>query len=137
MPVMVGRRVFGGGLIFSFVKYLLAGGMGFVLDFAVLTFCYTILGWHYLFSATLGFCAGLLFVYLSSNKWVFDKRQMKDNYLLEFSIFLIIGLVGLLLTNLLMWAFVDGCGLYALVAKLVTTAIVLLWNFGARKIILY
>lgn len=111
--------------------------MGFIIDFGTLSFCYSVLKWHYLIAATLGFSAGLIFVYVSSNQWVFDARQMRDRRLLEFSIFLIIGLIGLLLTNLLMWAFVEEIGLHALVAKLVTTAIVLLWNFGARKIILY
>lgn len=124
-------------LIAAFLKYLLAGGMGFIIDFGTLSFCYSVLKWHYLIAATLGFSAGLIFVYVSSNQWVFDARQMRDRRLLEFSIFLIIGLIGLLLTNLLMWAFVEKIGLHALVAKLVTTAIVLLWNFGARKIILY
>ncbi len=124
-------------LLSSFLKYLIAGGMGFLIDFGTLLFCYSVLEWHYLLAATLGFSAGLVFVYAASNKWVFDARQMKDRRLLEFSIFLIIGLIGLLLTNLFMWAFVEGIGLHALAAKLITTAVVLLWNFGARKIILY
>lgn len=111
--------------------------MGFLIDFGVLAFCYSILGAHYLLSASLGFTTGLIFVYVSSNKWVFDTRQMKNHRAIEFLIFLAIGLIGLLLTNVLMWAFVDGLHLHALIAKLFTTAVVLLWNFGARKYILY
>ena len=62
---------------------------------------------------------------------------MADKVVAEFLIFLIIGLIGLGLTLLFMWLFVDVAGIYPLISKLVTTAIVLLWNFGARKIILY
>lgn len=121
----------------AFFKYLLAGGMGFLIDYTTLTICLSLLGLHYLISASAGFICGLVFVYISSNKWVFETRQMKENRLLEFSIFLIIGLIGLLLTNLLMWALVDGLNIHALIAKLFTTGVVLMWNFGARKFILY
>lgn len=124
-------------LITSFLKYLVAGGFGFVLDYATLTLCYKVLGWHYLAAATCGFIVGLVFVYISSNKWVFDTRKMKNRRVQEFSIFAVIGIIGLGLTNLFMWMLVDGLGVYPLIAKLFTTGIVLMWNYGARKVILY
>lgn len=124
-------------LVVSFVKYLVAGGAGFIIDYSVLFVCFELLGWHYLISSIMGFIAGLIFVYISSNKWVFLHRSLADKVVAEFVIFLLIGLVGLGLTVLFMWLFVDVAGVYPLVSKLATTVIVLLWNFGARKIILY
>lgn len=121
----------------SFTKYLVAGGAGFTVDYSVLTLCYVLFGCHYLISAALGFVAGLVFVYISSNKWVFTHRRLKDNVAMEFFVFALIGIIGLLLTVLFMWVFVDVAGIYPLVAKLITTALILMWNFGARKIILY
>ena len=121
----------------TFAKYLVAGGAGFVVDYSFLTLCYVLLGCHYLISAALGFIAGLVFVYISSNKWVFACRRLKDNVAMEFFVFAIIGIIGLLLTVLFMWVFVDVSGIYPLVAKFMTTALVLVWNFGARKMILY
>lgn len=121
----------------SFAKYLVVGGAGFIVDYSILTLCYVLLGCHYLISAALGFVAGLVFVYISSNKWVFAHRRLKDNVTMEFLVFTIIGIIGLLLTVLFMWVFVDVTGIYPLVAKLITTALVLVWNFGARKLILY
>lgn len=107
------------------------------MDFGTLYLCFNILGMHYLISAGLGFIVGLVFVYISSNKWVFGKRQMGDRQVLEFSLFAIIGIVGLGLTVLFMWLFVDAFGIYPLIAKLITTGLVLIWNFGARKYLLY
>lgn len=121
----------------SFCKYLIAGGAGFLLDFGTLYLCFNILGMHYLMSSILGFIVGLVFVYISSNKWVFGERQMGDRQVLEFSLFAIIGVVGLGLTVLFMWLFVDTFGVYPLIAKLITTGLVLIWNFGARKYLLY
>lgn len=120
-----------------FAKYLVAGGAGFIIDYSVLTLCYVLLCCHYLISAALGFVAGLIFVYISSNKWVFARRRLKDNTAMEFFVFALIGIIGLLLTVFFMWLFVDVSRIYPLVAKLITTALVLMWNFGARKIILY
>ena len=72
---------------------------------------------------------------------------MGDKQAAEFTIFTVIGLVGLVLTNFFMWLFVSVCsGVWAALglafcavemSNLVTEGLVLLWNFGARKIILY
>ena len=124
-------------LIAAFFRYAIAGGIGFVLDYGVLTICYEVLGLHYLVASVTGFVAGMVFVYLCSNKWVFATRSMADKAWLEFAIFAIIGVVGLGLTVLMMWIFVEVFKIYPLISKLFTTALVLLWNFFARKIILY
>ena len=48
-----------------------------------------------------------------------------------------VGIIGLGLTEGLMWFFTDLVGLHYMLSKLVTAALVLLWNFIARKIILF
>ena len=121
----------------AFVRYIVAGGIGFVIDYGVLALCYEILELHYLFASAVAFMAGLIFVYACSNKWVFKTRCMRNHVWLEFCIFTLIGLIGLGLTLLFMWLFVEICHIYPMISKLMTTALVLLWNFMARKIILY
>lgn len=121
----------------SFLRYLVAGGLGFVVDYSALFLLYRCIGLHYLMSAGVAFVAGLVFVYVSSNMWVFSTRKMQDKQWLEFVVFALIGLVGLALTVSLMWVFVEFCAFNPLVSKLVTTGIVLIWNFSARKLILY
>lgn len=125
------------GIVGSFVRYMLAGGLGFVIDYVVLAVLYEVMGIHYLASSAAGFMAGLIFVYITSNKWVFTHRRMENKAWLEFLIFAVIGVMGLGFTLLFMWLFVDVCHIYPLISKFFTTALVLLWNFSARKIILY
>ena len=124
-------------LFLSFVKYALVGGGGAVLDFGTLMLAYGLFGWHYLVATAFGFIVGLVFVYVLSNLWVFNQRRMGDSPAREFAVFTLIGLAGLALTQLFMWSFVDGLGLPVVPAKLITMALVLCWNFGARKWILY
>lgn len=124
-------------LSWCFSKYIIAGGMAFFIDFATLSFLYKVLGVHYIAATAIGFIAGLVSAYITSNKWVFEQRRFVHATCVEFAIFAAVGIVGLGLTVLLMWIFVDGVSLHPLIAKLITTALVLIWNFGARKWILY
>ena len=135
-------------LVASFLRYLVAGGIAFVVDFAVLFIWVKVLDWHYLSGAALGFAMGLLVTYINSNMWVFRHRKLQDKQVAEFTIFTVVGLVGLGLTLVFMWLFVDvSAGLWAyfgisrdnaeVLAKLPTEALVLLWNFGGRKWLLY
>ena len=52
----------------------------------------------------------------------------------EFALFIVISLIGLGLTELLMWAFTDGLGLFYLLSKAIAAIIVLLWNFFAKRL---
>lgn len=121
----------------SFFRYVWTGGLGFALDFGTMAALYYGLGLHYQVATALGFLLGLVVVYLICNIWVFANRQMKNSPTKEFAIFAIIGLLGLGLTHLLMWLFVGQCSLEAALAKCFTAVIVLVWNYGARKVIIY
>lgn len=121
----------------SFTKYVLVGGVAFCLDYAVLSFTHLVLDWHPLLAAAAGFCSGVVCTYLCCNYWVFSHRKMRDKQAQEFAVFVFIGLVGLLLTLLLIGFFDDVVGLPTEISKLPTEALVLLWNFTARKIALY
>lgn len=121
----------------AFSKYVLVGGVAFCLDYAVLSFTHRVLGWPSLAAAAAGFCCGVVCTYLCCNYWVFTHRKMREHQAREFAVFTGIGLVGLLLT-LLFIGFFDGVvGLPTELSKLPTEALVLLWNFSARKIALY
>ncbi len=124
-------------LFLTFVKYALVGGGGAVLDFSALMLAYKVFELHYLLASAMGFCLGLVFVYILSNVWVFSQRRMGDAPAREFAVFTLIGLGGLAFTQLFMWSFVEGLCLPVPFAKIITLSLVLCWNFGARKWILY
>jgi len=120
----------------QFFRYLFVGGGAFVVDFGLLFVFTHFLNLHYLLSATLSFIAGLLVNYFISTSWVFNRKTVKNKYL-EFFVFAIIGVIGLGFNDLFMWIFTDRFGIYYLLSKIMTTAIVYFWNFFARKYILF
>ena len=111
----------------------------FVVDFGLLWFVTDICHAHYLVGAFCGYTAGLIITYLLSIKWIFSERKLSEQQGAEFIIFTVIGLVGLLLTQGLMYAFTEylfGTDHY-LYSKLLTTVIVSLFNFAMKKLLLF
>ena len=76
--------------------------------------------------------------YLASVSWVFRacKRNVEKKSL-EFSLFVVIGILGVAFNQFLMWAFVDFLSLMPMFAKVLAAVLVLFWNFGARKFFLF
>ena len=120
----------------QFVRYAVVGLLAFVVDFAVLVACTELLGWHYLWSATAGFAVGLLANYALSVSWVFNERRVASRQI-EFLVFSLIGIGGLFLTAMLMWIGSDVVGIDYRICKVATVALVTLWNFGLRRIVLF
>lgn len=123
-------------LLVQFVRYFFVGGFAFVVDFGLLYILTEYAGLHYLLSATLSFISGLLVNYVISCIWVFSNSKFK-NRLVEFLFFASIGVVGLLLNDALIWLFTDCIGTHYMFSKIVAAAIVYLWNFFARKYLVF
>ena len=132
-------------LFHEFLRYVLVGGMAFLVDFGVLylskTMFFSRMGHTgILLSAALGFTAGLIFNYIFSLFFVF--RQIDENVkrrkIRSFVLFAVIGIIGLLITELCMYAGIYMFGQkWYLIVKIFTAGIVLLWNYAGRKILIF
>ena len=126
-----------GNLWIQVFRYLVSGGVAFLVDAGLLALLTECFGQHLLLLWTaIAFGAGLLTTYLFSIAWGFDNRSMRSRTA-EVAIFVGIGIVGLGLTELLMWLLTGKAGIHYLVAKVITTVIVFVWNFSAKKLILF
>jgi putative flippase GtrA len=118
------------------VRSLLSGGVSFLVDFLTLYILTDYVGLHYLQSTALAFLGGVITCYLFSITWVFCRRSYQSKSL-EFAIFALLSLIGLGLTDVIMYALTDGAGCYYLVSKIVATVVVFFWNFFSRKFLLF
>jgi putative flippase GtrA len=125
-----------GALAGEGARYLLASGVAFAVDFGVYTGLIRLAGVAYLIAAPVGFSLGLVVVYALSVRWVFRHRSLADARL-EFTIFTVIGLAGLALNQLVIYAGVEWAGLAPEAAKLVSAAIGVCFNFLCRKLLLF
>ncbi|MFR4394052.1 MAG: GtrA family protein [Ruminococcus callidus] len=125
----------------SIFRYCFVGGAATVIDWC---FCTTVFPgvsselcssrkWDF-------FVAGLLANYFLSTFWVFRSSKVQSR-LVEFLAFAAIGVVGLLLTIGITKVSEITLGnitsAYQMIGKVVSTMVAFLWNFFARKYLLF
>lgn len=121
----------------QFFRYLFVGGIATVVDWGVLFALTELLQLHHLISAIFAFAAGLATNFLLSKLLVFRANEARTNALGEFLGYALIGIIGLGITELIMYLFTDGLSLYYMLSKAIATVVVLVWNYVARKLLLY
>lgn len=126
-------------LLGQFLRYLVTGGLAFVADFGLFALCLYVFEWHYLVANLVGLVVGLVINYAISIAWVFSacKRTLEKKKSMEFGIFAIIGVAGVGLNQLCMFLMIGKWEWQEMLSKVIAAAIVLMWNFLARKLILF
>ena len=118
------------------IRYFGAAAFALVIDLATLSGLIHIAGVHYLLAAPIGFALGLALIYLLSVRWVFDERRLA-NPRVEFAVFALIGLAGMGINELVIYAGVEQFALGPEQAKLPSAALVFSFNFATRKLLLF
>ena len=111
-------------------------GAPHLVDF-VLLFVLTRLGVPTVPAAGTAFAVGVTCNFLLTKFFAFKSVDPRVGGAGEVAIFAFISAVGLVLTMVFMHLFTDVLGLYVMVSKLVSAALVFSWNFLGRKLILY
>lgn len=117
----------------QFFRYCFVGGIATIADWSVL-YVAEHMGLYYLVAAAAGFICGLACNYVLSTRMVFNGSSAKiASAGKEFLAYAGIGVVGLVMTLALMFVLTDWAGLHFMVSKIISTVLVLIWNFLARK----
>lgn len=125
-----------GGQLRQFVLYFAISVVALAVDYGLLIFLTEYVGIYYLISASISFLAGLVLAYAASVSYIFDERRLSSRSI-ELTSFVAIGVVGLLLNGLLLWAITTGTPLSYQIAKLPTAGITFLFNYVARRNLLF
>ena len=117
-------------------KYFLVSAVSLALDLAVYWTLVNRAGVHYLVANPVSVSAGLVLNYLLSVTLVFRQRRLKRRHA-EFVGFVLIGLAGLAVNEAFIALFVGVFGLGALIGKLGAAGVSFVFNFVARKVLLF
>lgn len=122
-------------LFVQIFKFVIVGGIATIIDWFVYYILYNFLHVPPLIANILSFSVSVIYNYNASVRWVFDvnKDKSKKKMFIEFMIF---SILGLLLSELLLWIFIDLLTINAMISKIIATAIVMVFNFITRKIFL-
>lgn len=116
-------------------KFGVVGGIAFIIDYGIMVISKELLGFSILISAALGFTISVIFNYIASVKWVFDVNREK-NEKKNFVLFIIFSIIGLILTEIIMFIGTNIININYLIVKIAATAIVMVFNFITRKMFL-
>lgn len=132
-------------LMEQIVKFGIVGVIATLIDMGILMFLRETFGMDDLIAAPIAFTISVIFNYICSMKFVFERREDMSRQR-EFIIFVILSIIGLGINQLVMWGlkgrleFLQGWQLLYhfeyMIRKVVATVIVLLWNFVSRKVLL-
>lgn len=121
----------------QFFRYAFVGGWATVADWSIQFLLTDVAKVHYLISAVAAFIVGLGVNFVLSKKFVFSREKKQHSSSTEFAVYAIIGIIGLILTAIIMYVLTDKLKLYYMISKIIATAVVFVWNFVARKVVLY
>ncbi len=116
------------------IKFGLVGFLCFFIDYGIMVFLTEVIGINYLVSSGISFTVSVIVNYVLSLTFVFDTK--KGNKIKEFIIFVVLSVIGLGINQLLMWFSVDILGIFYMISKIGATAVVMVYNFITRKLIL-
>lgn len=124
----------------KFFRYCFVGGIAFIVDYGVCVAIFFLMGDTRLSTVvgtTAGFVFGLIVNFILSKKFVFTE-EAKTGAKGEFFCFAIIGLIGWGLSVILMFVCTEWLfSMNQYISKIIVAAIVLIYNFFARKVLLY
>jgi len=137
----VEKKCFNYYTIKEFLRYIFVGGTAFIIDFALMFFFNEFIFQNkFLYiSIFLGYLFGLIYNFVLSCSFVFNNgfEKIKNKEIQCFLIFVVIGIIGLGLTEILMFILVNLISLHYMLSKIITGIIVMFWNYIARKVIIF
>jgi putative flippase GtrA len=122
-------------LLLQALRYGVAAFTGFAADYLVLLLLKEIFGMHYLAAVPIAFTVGIAVNYLVGVLFVF--RRGNRSMRLELSMFLIISLSALAVTEFNMYLLTDLLRVDYRISRILTGVVTYLYNFFTRRTILY
>lgn len=116
--------------ILKFFKFGLVGFTGLVIDFAITWICKEKLGLNKYVANGFGFLFGVTNNYFLNKYFTFDNHNPEIG--LQFLSFLIIAVIGFSINTGFLYSLQKKTKINFYVCKIIVTAIVFIWNFGAN-----
>ena len=113
------------------IRFCLVGGMSFLIDYSLLFALTDWAGLYYLYSSAISFGVSVVFNYWLCVTYVFKGAGKQTAR--QATIFFVTGAIGLALNQFCMWFFVAIAGLHYMLAKIVATIIVTIWNYFTKR----
>lgn len=125
----------GPGSLSQVLRFSVVGFSTLALDYLLLYVLTSVLGINYLVSATIAFVTASICNYFLSARFVFESGRLEAAA--EFGAFMAATLAGVALNWVVLYLLVEFAHTHYLAAKVVTVGVVSVWNFAAKKRVVF
>lgn len=115
-------------------RFAFTGGVCFVVEFVALTLLVELLHVPVLVATAIAFLISVAVNYVMCIKWVFTGA--KDGGAGVKATFLITSGMGFALNELFMWVLNIVLGIHYMIAKVISTLLVMIWNYFTKRMVL-
>ena len=122
-------------LIEQMIKFGFVGFLCFFIDYGIMVLLTEVAGIVYLVSSACSFTVSVIVNYILSVTFVFETDKEKSR-IKEFIVFVFLSIIGLGINQLCMWFGVELLHISYLIVKISATAVVMVYNFISRKLII-
>jgi putative flippase GtrA len=112
------------------IKFGLVGCTGIAIDFSITWLMKEKMKWNKYVASSAGFCAAVVNNYLLNKYFTF--HDVIANLAPQFLKFAAVSLVGLAVSNFLLWLLQKNTALNFYLSKVLVIAVVFLWNYSAN-----
>lgn len=128
-------------LVKQFISYFFVGGIAAIVEW-IMFFCFSsLLSIDYMLATILAFLFSTTANWILGRMTTFKKSVFEDKRFKELVLVFAVSLVGLLFNMVLMYLFVTimdmNTDVLQVLAKILATGIVFIWNFIGRKVFVY
>jgi putative flippase GtrA len=120
-------------LVNQFLRFAAFGAVATAAHYAVMLTLVEIAGVHPVLATICGSCAGAVVSYTLNRRYTFDARPAFGSGLVKF---LVVILIGAGINAGIVWLLMRQ-GLYYMLAQVIATGIVLIWNFASARLVVF
>lgn len=114
----------------EFLRFCIVGFVTFLADYGLLFVLTEFFNIKYLLSSGIAFSFAVILNYFLCLVFVFRDSRNGNK---QFVLFIITSCIGLLLNQICMWMLVELAVIHYMLAKIISTAIVMMWNYFTKK----
>jgi len=122
-------------VILRIFKFGLVGCIGIIIDFSITFILKEKLKFPKLVANAIGFSLAVLNNFLLNRVWTFNSNE--DQILYQFSKFILVSVIGLLINTLVIYILNQRKGLNFYVSKIIAIGFVFIWNFTINFLFIF
>lgn len=117
----------------DFLRFALVGALASAVHFAILIALKELAHWHPVWATLVGYAVGTVISYTLNRAYTFS---VKPGFGVGMAKYAIVICVGAVLNALIVWALVNA-DIHYMLAQVVATGIVMIWNFVGSKLLVF